>query len=67
MKERYEVEKYDGTLESAKKLVEDLKLQEHEYHFNVTNSSIIIHKLGVLFMPGDHYHYRLTEEFKVIS
>jgi hypothetical protein len=61
-----QVEEYTGTLESLENLVDKLKLDSNDYNFDVKSKSLYIHKLGLLYRPGDHYQYRLPENFECI-
>jgi len=65
--EKYIVKEYDGTMESAQDLVNDMKLENHEYFLDVRTRSIYIHSLGMRFQPGDNYKVRLLPEFAAID
>lgn len=63
----YKTEQYEGTLESLEKLVINLKLESHEYHFDVKNKYLIIVKMGLVLRPNDYYQYLLPPpKFEVI-
>ncbi len=63
--EVYQHEMYEGTLESLEKMVTNLKLKPHQYHFNVLTKDFYNNEIGILMRPGDHYVYRLPQEFQV--
>lgn len=65
--ELWRAETYDGTMKSLEDLVINLKLDDHEYHFNVRDKTIFIFPRGIKFRVGDVYQYRVEERFKVIK
>jgi len=68
--ERVQVKTYSGTLESLREMIIDLKVKEHEYHFNALNGEITIIKNrdSVRYRIGDCYQIPLPpEKFEAIG
>jgi hypothetical protein len=64
--EIYRNEIYDGTLESLENMIKNLKLEPHQYHFDVLAKHFYNHKNGIFMSPGDHYIFKIDEEHKII-
>ena len=56
-----QVETYTGTLESLENVIKNLKLYSEDYHFDVLERSLCIFKMGIIYYPGDSYHYTLSQ------
>lgn len=61
----YRVEQYKGTLESLENLVINLKLESHEYHFDVMTKYIHIISRGLYLRPNDYYQYLFPHPIEV--
>jgi hypothetical protein len=55
-------ELYDGTMESLERMVKNLKLEDEVYHFDVVTKEFFIHKLGIIYRPGNYYQYPISED-----
>ena len=67
MDELIKHETYDGTLESLKLMVENLKIEPNTYIFNIKTGAITILSHRVTYRPGDVYIYRLPKEYCAIG
>lgn len=65
--ETVKTEQYDGSIESALKLIENLGIAEGNYYYDLKDKYIILHSRGWLFRAGDNYSYRLPEHFEAIG
>lgn len=59
---RVKIETYDGTLESAKAVLDNLNIPDDYYHFNIRSGRLVLIKFGLILRPGDCYQYRLPEQ-----
>ena len=63
----FKVETYDGTLESAKAVLDNMKIADDFYHFNIRSGHLVLIKFGLVLKPGDSYQYKLPPQpFKTI-
>lgn len=64
--QRVKVEIYEGTIESAKKVIESLELDQ--YFLDVLTGDLYLHSLGLRLRAGDCYHVPLPpEKFEAIG
>lgn len=56
-----QTEEYTGTMESLESVVEKLNLESQNYHFDVKTKRLYIHTMGLMLMPGNHFHYNKRE------
>lgn len=62
------VETYEGTIESAKKVIESFNLQNHQYYLDVRTNQLYLNSIGLRLNPGDCYHIPLKpEKFEAIG
>ena len=59
--EKVQVKTYTGSMESLEDLVKSLKLQAHEYRFDVLTKNVLIWRDGLVLQSGDCYHVRSME------
>ncbi len=65
--EKWKMQTYDGSLESAKELVKNLLLKPFDYYYDVETGQITIPSRGIVYKEGASYTYRIPENFEVIG
>jgi len=67
MLDKYQAKVYDGTLESARELIDNL-LVKNDYKFDLRTKELVLFTRGILYRPGDTYTYLLPNpKFEAIG
>jgi hypothetical protein len=62
------VQTYEGTIESAAKVIEGFNLKNHQYFLDVRTGQLYLHAIGLRLNKGDCYHLPIKpEKFEAVG